>query len=30
MLEARVTLIAEDIRRAAHGKPPVHLISAAA
>jgi hypothetical protein len=30
MLEARATLIAEHIFRAAHGEPPVHLIAAAA
>ena len=30
MLEARATLIAENIRRAARGEPPVHLIPAAA
>jgi phosphoglycerate dehydrogenase-like enzyme len=30
MLEARATLIAENIRRTAHGEPPVHLISATA
>jgi phosphoglycerate dehydrogenase-like enzyme len=30
MLEARARLIAENIRRAAHGEPPVHLITAAA
>jgi phosphoglycerate dehydrogenase-like enzyme len=30
MLEARATLIAENIRRAAHGEPPLHLIPAAA
>ena len=28
-LEARATLIAENIRRAAHGESPVHLIAAA-
>jgi phosphoglycerate dehydrogenase-like enzyme len=30
MLEARATLIAENVRRAARGEPPVHLIPAAA